>query len=204
MAIERIRQLLIALVVLAFAATLAACSRSPTVRFYTLSEAQITAAPGTSDLSVSVGPAVFPRALARNQIVTRLGDTQLTIDEYNVWAAPLDSAFLDVLGNNIARQLGSDQVITYPAEAPFEVDYKVLLDVLQFDGVLGESATLRVRWALMQAGSVVKVATFSSTQTIEGDGSDYDALVAAYSALTAELSQSIVAELSSLSQQAKP
>jgi uncharacterized lipoprotein YmbA len=186
--------------VFSLAVLLTACSRSPTVRFYTLSETQVTPTAGVSELAVSVGPAQFPRALARNQIVTRAGDTQLKVDEYNVWAAPLEAVFLRVLGDNIATRLGSDRVGVYPAGELFDVDYKVLLDVMQFDGVLGESVSLRVRWAIMQSGAAVTVKTFSDTQPVaEGDDS-YDALVAAYSVAVDKLSQGITAELVRLSQ----
>jgi uncharacterized lipoprotein YmbA len=186
------------------AVQLSACSRSPAVRFYTLSATPVNATAGADDIAVSVGPAQFPRSLARNQIVTRNGDTQVLVDEYNVWAASLESAFLGVLGDNIANQLDSDQVVVYPVEAPFDVDYKVMLDVLQFDGVLGESASLRVRWVIMQAGETLKVDIFSSTLAIADGETSYDALVATYSAATGELSQVIAAELIRLSQGSTP
>jgi uncharacterized lipoprotein YmbA len=126
------------------------------------------------------------------------------VDEYNVWAAPLEAAFLRVLGDDIAAELGSDHVAVYPVEAPFQVDYKVLLDVLQFDGVLGDSVSLRVRWVVMQSGAAVTVKTFNNTQAVaEGDKS-YDALVAAHSVAIGELIQVITAELLRLNRAGTP
>jgi uncharacterized lipoprotein YmbA len=186
------------LVVMLFAGSLAGCSRSPTVKVYTLSPVAVASQGGMSDLAVVVGPADLPRALNRNQIVTRASDTRINIDEYHVWAAALDSEFLRVLGDNIAAGLGSDRVVSYPAESPFDLDYRVLIDVLQFDGALGDSVVLKARWTIVQQnGEAVAVEMFESTQTISG-GSNYDALVAAHSAAIGELSQDVVAELKSL------
>ena len=60
----------------------------------------------------------------------------------------MEYAFLRVLGDNVASELQSDRVAVYPAEAAFAVDYRITLEVLQFDGVPGDSVTLRARWAI--------------------------------------------------------
>lgn len=198
MIIEKIYRNRAALAVLACTILLSACGRSPMVKFYTLSPTPVSAT-GGSDLALVVGPAQFPRALNRSQIVTRASDTQYKVDEYHVWSAPLDFDFLRVVSDNIATALNSDRVVTYPAEPAYKVDYRILLDVLQFDGSLGQSVVLRVRWTIMQsAGDAVAVGTFKNTQTIaEGDDS-YDALVAAHSAAVGELSRTLVAEINRL------
>ena len=185
-------------IILGCAIFLFACGRSPIVRFYTLSPTPVTAE-GDSDLALLVGPATFPRALDRNQIVTRTSETQFKVDEFHVWSAPLEFDFLRVVGDNIATALNSDHVITYPAEAPYKVDYRILLDVSQFDGNLGQHVTLRARWTIMRpAGEAVAVGTFEVKQPIAAGDDSYDALVAAHSAAAGELSRAIVAELNRL------
>ena len=179
--------------------TLAACGSSPTVTFYALSPGSVTAAGTDSGLAVAIGPAEFPRALDRSQIVTRSSNTRVTVDEFHVWAAPLESEFLRVLGDNVATELNSDRVVVYPMEPQYKVDYRVILDVVQFDGALGGSVTLRVRWTITQPGKApAAVGTFNNSQTVRGDDQDYDALVAAHSAAIGELSEVISARLRGL------
>ena len=188
-----------AVVVIVLASTLAACGSSPTVKFYTLSPSGASAAGGGSELSVAVGPATLPPALDRKQIVTRASDTQITVDEFNVWSAPLDFEFLRVLGDNIATGLDSDRIVVYPREAQFPVDYRVLLDVMQFDGALGHSVVLRARWTIVGPGNAAAaIGTFETTQSVRGSDQSYDALVAAHSAAIGELGAAITAKLEAL------
>ena len=178
---------------IAFAALLAGCGSSPTVKYYTLSP-QAMASSSTTKLALKIGPAEFPRSLARSQIVTRSSSTQLKVDEYNVWAAPLENQFLRVLGDNLGAQLGTHRITVYPAEAASPIDYQLLLDVLQFDGVKGDSVTLRVRWSILQPdGTAVDDGLFDKTQST-GSGS-YDGLVAAHSKLVATLAKTLAPHL---------
>jgi uncharacterized lipoprotein YmbA len=193
-----------ALAVIVMASTLVACGQSPTVKFYTLSPSGSSAAGGGSDLAVAVGPATLPPTLDRKQIVTRASNTQVTVDEFNVWSAPLDFEFLRVLGDNIATGLHSDRVVVYPREAQFPVDYRVLLDVVQFDGALGQSVVLRVRWTITGPGNApAAIGTFETTQSIRGNDQSYDALVAAHSAAVGELGAAITAKLEALGKPAQ-
>lgn len=181
---------------IAITALLTACGSSPSVRYYTLSpQAKISSS--NSDLALKIGPVEFPRELARSQIVSRVSDTRLKLNEYDVWAAPLESQFLCVLGDDLGARLGTHRIAVYPAEAAFPVDYQLLLDVLQFDGVKGDSVTLRARWSILQAdGSIVADGLFSQDQATAGD--DYDALVAAHSALVDALANTLSIRLERL------
>lgn len=181
------------LVLLTFiAGLLISCGSSPSVKYYTLSP-QATGG-SAMDITLKVGPVEFPRVLARNQIVTRVSDTQLNVDEYNVWSAPLENQFLQVLGDNLGTELGTHRIVVYPNEATFAIDYQLLLDVLQFDGSQGGSVTLRVRWAIATAeGKEVDSDLFVDEQTV--NGGDYNGLVTAHSKLVAALAKTIAARL---------
>jgi uncharacterized lipoprotein YmbA len=183
-------------VCIALTALLAACGSSPTVKYYTLSP-QATASGAATTLALKIGPAEFPRALARSQIVTRSSSTRLKVDEYNVWAAPLENQFLHVLGDNLGAELGTHRITVYPAETTFPIDYQLLLDVLQFDGIKGDRVTLRVRWSILQPdGTAVDDGLFGEEQSTGSDS--YDGLVAAHSKLVAALGKTLAARLEKL------
>jgi uncharacterized lipoprotein YmbA len=198
---HRIRPIGITLATVVLAMALTACGHSPTVQFYSLhpSAAHSTGAP--LDLALAIGPAQFPRALARSQIVTRAGGSRVNVDEYHVWSAPLEYEFLRVLGDNIASDIPSDRIAVYPKEAAFKVDYRVTLDVLQFDGVPGDSVTLRARWAIAPAtGDALAVGSFEQTEPAHAaaEADSYDALVSAHSALIGDLASAITAKVREL------
>lgn len=166
--------------------------RSPRPAFYTLTPiAAERPANNASPLALAVGPAQLPRILDRTQIVTRASAHRLEISEFQRWGGPLDRELLRVLGENLGRLLGTDRVSVYPAAPPFPVDYRVTLEVQQFDGVPGEAVTLRSRWMILDPGAdtAVSVGQFELRQPTEGR--DYEALVAAHSAAVAALSRTI-------------
>lgn len=185
-----------ALALIAASVILSSCGSSPAVKFYTLSP-QTAAGTVSSNLAIKIGPADFPRALDRSQIVTRLSSTQQDVNQFNVWSAPLESQFLNVLGDNLGTTLGTYKIVVYPNESAMPIDYQVLLDVVQFDGETGGSVTLRMRWVIASTdGSEVQSGFFSKDQPTNGAG--YDALVAAHSELIAALALSLGSSLQKL------
>jgi uncharacterized lipoprotein YmbA len=202
-AIAELPRLTITALFVICACILAACSNSPAVQFYNLS-AQRGVTTTSSDIAIAIGPASFPRGLARSQIVTRAGPNRVEVNEYNIWSAPLEAEFLRVLGDNMATDLGTDHLVVYPREAAFSIDYTVLLDVIQFDGTLGEEVTLRVRWSISTpSGKAVDIGSFENRQAL-ADGTGYDALVAAHSAALASLATELSTRLRTLHSGAPP
>ena len=190
------------LALIAVYAQVAGCGSSPAVKYYALNP-QVTGGPAATDLAIKVGPAEFPASLDRNQIVTRLSDTQMAVNQYNVWSAPLRDQFLRVLGDDLGKALGTDRVVVYPNEAGYSLDYQLLLDVLQFDGKIGGDVTLRVRWTLAAPdGRALESGLFSDSQA-SGDAG-YDGLVAAHSLLVASLASSLASHLENLPSAAHP
>jgi uncharacterized lipoprotein YmbA len=190
-----------ALIIVLCATLLAACSHSPSVQFYSLSPTPTSTGDAPLDLALAIGPAQFPRSLARSQIVTRGSGSRVNVDEYHVWSAPLEYEFLRVLGDDIGSDIQSDRIAVYPREPAFNIDYRISLDVLQFDGVPGDSVTLRVRWAIAPpGGDAVAVNTFEITQPTGAseDKEGYDALVLAHSAAIGALAKSITEKLRTL------
>lgn len=81
-------------------------------------------------------------------------------------------------------------MVAYPAQPRFAIDYRVIIDVQQFDGRRGDSVTLRGSWTAVDgAGDMVTIQNFSISQPT--DGGSYDALVGAHSAAIGTLSTQI-------------
>ncbi len=180
---------------------LTACAgKSPRVDFYTLSVADSSASsPGTvtscSNTVIAVGPINWPRYLDQPRIVTRTGPNRLDFDEFHRWAGSLEDGFERTLRKNLSGLLQSDLLVSNRQATRIKPDYRVGLDIEQFDGQLGGDVILDVRWVITATASgkldIVHLSTIREATT----GPDYEALVQASSVATARLGQEIAAEL---------
>jgi uncharacterized lipoprotein YmbA len=166
---------------LALVATLGGCASSPPSQFYTLSATDGPAATsvGATPYAVLVGPVTVPESVDRPQLVLRLGENRVSIVEQARWAEPLTSAIPARIASELARQLGSERVMAYP-QNPEGFDCQVVIDVLRFDSVLGDAATLEIAWTLRRSGGGAPAfGRALARERVEGAG--YEALVAAHS-----------------------
>jgi len=173
--------------------------RTPAPVFYTLSVVVPPVAAGADDdpITLAVGPATLPSYLDRPQLVTRVGN-RLSYDEYRRWASPLESELLRVLGADLGALLRTDRVAIYPTQPRLAVDYRVLLQVEQFDGSPGSEVVLRVRWSITQPRAKKPAAIGFSKIHQPAPAGDEDGFVRAHSEAVGALSREIAARLRSL------
>ena len=175
------------------------CASTPPSSFYTLTPLP-TAADRAGALtdrgrSVAIGPIDFPDFLDRPQIVSRAGANLLDVDELHRWAGSLQADFLRVLGENLAHLLGTSLVFAVPPGVQFSTDFRVIADVVRFEGTDDRTAVLKVRWAILDAFSEqpLMVRESSYRQRIEGVGQE--ALVAALSDVIGAFSRELAGTL---------
>ena len=173
--------------------------RTPAPVFYTLSAVVPPVAVEADDdpIALAVGPATLPSYLDRPQLVTRSGN-RLSYDQYRRWAAPLESELLRVLGADLGALLRTDRVVIYPTEPRFAVDYRVSLQVEQFDGSPGADVVLQARWAITKPRAEKPAAIGFSKIHQPAPGGDDDGFVQAHSEAVGALSREIAARLRSL------
>jgi uncharacterized protein len=170
------------------AALTAGCASSPS-HFYTLSA---TAAPGSSmsKVSIAVGPVSMPAAVDQPQIVVSTGTNQVTFDEFNRWASPLQDNVARVVAENLAAILGTPRVTLFPLTLNVEVDYRVQIEVRNFESVPGKLASLDAVWTVRRTKNG-KSDTGRTSVREPVQENTYDALAAAHSRALARLSQDI-------------
>ena len=180
----------------------AGCAGTSVPQFYTLTPAAGAAAgpaiAALPELGLVVGPLEFPRYLDRPELVSRDGSHQLVVADAHRWGGSMTDDVLSVLANDFARLLGTARVVAYPTEARFAANYRVLLDVHEFEGVLGEKVTLRVRWtiAAVKDGRALVVEESSFEQPVASKS--YEDLVSAESAALGALSREIAERIAGL------
>jgi len=101
------------------------------------------------DMVVGVGPVTLPAYLARPQLVTRLETTELAVDPFARWSAPLDVLFAQALADHLVALLGPRQVVVHPWASRDRPTHSVRIVVQQFERVAPDQALLRARWQLV-------------------------------------------------------
>ena len=174
----------------------AGCATSPPSRFYTLSAASGPAAT-SAKLSIAVGPVSVPAVVDRPQIVVDIGPNQVRLEEFNRWAAPLQSNIARVVADNLVLFLGTPRVTLTAQGLSADADYRAAIDVQSFQSAPGEAAMLDAVWTVRRAKDG-KAETGRTTvrETVQERG--YDALAAAHSRAVARMSQDIAAAVRAL------
>jgi len=167
----------------------AGCASTPASRYYTLSAATEPAAM-SSDLTVVVGPVAVPEEVDRPQFVVSTSPNQMRVDEFNLWASPLQNNISHVIAQNLVALLGTPHVTLFPQTLSTDTDYRVAIEVQRFDSAPGEAATLDAVWTVRRTkGRRTKTGRTTIRETV-GEKS-YEALAAAHSRAMARLSQDI-------------
>lgn len=178
-------------------ALIAGCARTPVSTFYILNPIprpaqEKTPVPEGKNITISLGPVAIPEFLDRPQIVTRSSPNKLELAEFHRWGGSFQNEVLRVLGENLSILLNSDHIFLYLKNTSLPIDYRITLDVKQFDGKLGGDVVLHVEWVVTnqhKKGTVIVKKSLIRESTQSGN---YEALVSAQSRALAKLSHEIV------------
>lgn len=184
---------------------LGGCAATPPAEFYVLTPMATPSASGAkaepaNGASIGVGPVRLPDYLDGPQLVTRPAPNRLRIDEFHRWGGTLEGNLIPVLAQNLSILLGIEDVVRYPWDEPVDPEYRVRLDVLRFDGVLGGSVDLDTRWEIIGphpsdrfALQLLGAGRTVLSEPVTGEG--YEALVAAQSRALASLSRELANQM---------
>lgn len=177
---------------------LAGCAKGPPPTFYLLDVTAPTQMPGFEQgVTVGVGPVETPRYLDRNQIVTRSEGASLDLSDMHQWAEPLKAGFTRALLINLGLALNSNRVYEMPMRRRRPLDFQIPIDVLRFDGVLGQEVVLSARWTVLSGDGkrilMSKVSRLNEPTRAPG----FEAFVAAQSRALAQLAREIAETIKS-------
>jgi uncharacterized protein len=114
-------------------------SELPRIDFYSLSlpSAPPQTAPA-STLAIHIGPVSVPDAVDRPQMIVRVDDNRVNIDDQHRWVEPLKNAVPRLIADAVARELNTPNVLTSRQSAALDIDYRVAVDVQHFDSSANE------------------------------------------------------------------
>lgn len=188
-------------ILVVFVLVLSGCAGTEATRFYLLSpESKPPAVTGDMEkasVTIAVGSVRFPEYLNRPQIVTRLSENELEFGWSDRWAEPLERTFSRVLAQNIEQLLHSRCSSVPAPRSSRGVTYRIEVDVVRMDGILGEKACLDVWWSIGSPERKPFLTRRSSfAQPVRGRG--YEAFVQAQSWALFDLSREIAIAIAGL------
>jgi uncharacterized lipoprotein YmbA len=132
----------------------------------------------------------IPAVVDLPQIVVSTGPNQVSVDEFNRWASPLQSNISHVVADNLVALLGTPRVMLYQQAQNTDGDYRVSIDVQTFESAPGEAATLSTLWIVRRVKDG-KTQIGRTTVREATPEKSYQALAAAHSRALSRLSEDI-------------
>lgn len=127
--------------------------------------------PVPTDLSVGIGPVVIPGHLDRPEIVTRIGENAMAVNEYHRWGAPLTRQIREILMANLSVLLQTPRVVLFPWEGGRRPKYRVDATFLRFEKG-NATAVMDVLWDIREVAKdqILLTRRFSATTPVTGPG----------------------------------
>jgi hypothetical protein len=190
---------LTALSILVILLIITGCGFSQPSRFYRLSPAslkdiQLMEISSKKD-TITVGPVTIPVVLNRPQIVSLTGNNSVTISEYDRWAGSLNDNLIITLTEDLSLLLPSRTVVPYELGRRLDSGYQIVLDVQQFDGIMGKNVILKVGWIVIKKDTKTPLLVKKTIIEQEVKGSGYEDFVTAMSNALIQLSKEIAGVL---------
>jgi uncharacterized lipoprotein YmbA len=170
----------------------AGCSTAPS-RFYSLSSTATADGTPAPAVSVLVGPVTIPAAVDQPEFVVQVAANRVDVDEFNRWVAPLGDGIARAVAGDLVVLLGTPQVATQQL-ANFNPDYRVTIDVQQFESIQGNAAVIQAVWTVRRTSNgETRSGRTDAREPVQGQG--FDALAAAHSQAIARVSADIAAAI---------
>ena len=148
---------------------------------------------GERCFAIGIGPVKIPEYLNQLEIVTRITQNEIRVDEFAKWAEPLEDNISRALAEDLSSLLCIQSIAFFPWKGGTPIDYRIDVHVIQMYGMLGEDAFLDVSWSIADGADRRRplLATKRSTYRELTRRGDYGAFVSAQSRNLASLSREI-------------
>lgn len=187
---------------------LSACGGTQPSRFYMLTGLAPPAreAPGevADGVAIGIGPVKFAEYLERKAIVRFRNGSEIYVAEGHRWAESLRENFTRVLAGNLSVLLETRRVVVYPWPGKLAPDYRVSIEVQQFNAGPDNDVILVALWSVIdtQTDPIDQLGVFEKSVIREpAESGEYSAIVAAHSRAVEQLSREIATTIAKLKSQ---
>lgn len=183
------------------AVLLAGCASAGPPGYYTVAPVPPAAAAPTVTAApalIALGPVTLADYLDRRPLVTRDTAYALRLADNNYWAAPLQDMIPRVLVADLATRLPADRVESFPQMLGSGGDYRIAVDIAQFDFDASGLATLAARWQIYQRNASQPILLGQETLQRQAETGGYAGGVAALSLTLGDLTDRLADALARL------
>jgi len=171
-------------------------------RFFVLMPLQDGAAPSPAagaasrPLTIGLGPITIPAYVNRPEVVTRISDSELRMSDTDRWGERLDTNVARVLATDLAGQLGTPEILSYPWRTHAPIDYAVSVAFQRFERTADGHVVMQANWTIRNGNDDRTIQT-GSTTIKDGSGPDNASAAQALSRGLAQVSHDIVQVIAS-------
>ncbi|WP_447970328.1 PqiC family protein [Nitrospira sp. M1] len=185
------------IVVLTTLTLFSGCGSTPSTRYYQLQsisnqEVDSQKNQDSARIIIGVGPVEIPSYVDRDQMVIHAGESEVELLEFDRWAEPLEKNLTRVLIANVSQLLSDGGTTVVRWDDALSLDYRVRIEVLQFDFTKTGSVSLGARWILSEKDSQEPLLIKTSRFTSIGIPEDYGSLVSEMNRHVESLSREVV------------
>jgi uncharacterized lipoprotein YmbA len=182
---------------------MAGCASTAPTRFYSLNslastETELKDVPTIQHVAIGVGPIEIPDYLDRPHIVTRTGQNEIKIADFNKWAGSLKNDISRVISENLSALLPAGRVYVYPFKSYIPIEYQIVVNISRFEGLSGGKVMLNADWTILGGKEKRVILTDAVSFSEQTEGNDYDSLIAAKSRMLANFSRDIAAAINAI------
>lgn len=150
-----------------------------------------------SGLTLGLESIVIPPYLDRPQLVTRLAENQLRLELLDQWAEPLQANLSSLVADELRSLTGAKQVLRAPYRHPGEIDLRVGLEIIRFEGTRAGDCLLSAEWAISgKQGETLLRRRSRFTGSASGEG--IPSVVTCLNGLLGELNQAIAEDVTTV------
>src|SRR5512135_2763058 len=135
---ERVSLRAIFLILGFLAIVLSGCASTPSTRFFVLSSiydpGKMRSLEGERCYALAIGPVKVSEYLSQPEIVTRINQNEIRLDEFAKWAEPLENNVSRVLVDNLRSLLCIRSISVAPWGRQALIDYRIEVNMIQIDG----------------------------------------------------------------------
>ncbi|MDA8239353.1 MAG: PqiC family protein [Nitrospiraceae bacterium] len=182
---------------------LSGCASSKPSKFYALNTMKISqdvrrTAFSDKHISIGLGPVEIPDYLDRPQIVTRTGQNELLIAEFERWTGSLREDIERVLLENLSILVSQETISVVSTKGGMPFHYRLAVNVIRFDVMPEGDVELKAQWVV--AGKEMQQILMRESDIREQiKGKDYSERVSAMSRALEKLSRDIGEGIKSVS-----
>ena len=148
--------------------------------------------------TIGLGPITIAGYLDRPQIVTRLGQQAIKINEYHRWGEELSSNIKHVLQQNLQQLTPTTRVHFYPWPLDTTIDYQITVNITRFDTDSQGNSVLLCHWKIMDKDGKKILQSHTSRYTNQTDPESFAAITASMNSNLTKLSRRMAAKIKTL------